>query len=114
MRRFLPLILLIPCQHPITKLHKEFYSTLQNNSLGTTPKVLGVIMSKLIHLIFNYRLRLVGLELTQNICEGRGVLMVSWKYLNKQKIERSFKMKNRVKLLRIQLLSQLNQDKILN
>ena len=34
--------------------------------------LLGVIMSKLIHLIFNYRLGLVGLELTQNICEGRG------------------------------------------
>ena len=74
----------------------------------------GVIMSKLIHLIFNYRSGLVGLELTQNICEGRGVLMVSWKYFKKQKIKRSFKMKNQVKLLRIQLLSQLNWNKILS
>ena len=55
--------------------------------------LLGAIMSKLIHLIFNYRSSLVGLELTPNICEGRGVLMVSWKYFNKQNIERSFKMK---------------------
>ena len=69
-----------------------------------TPKVLGVIMSKLIHLFFNYQPGFVGLELTQNICEGRGVSMVSWKYFNKQRIERSFKMKNRVKLLRLQLL----------
>ena len=53
-------------------------------------------------------------KLTQNICKGRGVLMVLWKYFNKQKIEKYFKMKNRVKLLRIQLLSQLNRDKILN
>ena len=36
------------------------------------PKLLGVIMSKLIHLFFNYQLGLVSLELTQNICEGRG------------------------------------------
>ena len=49
-------------------------------------KVLGVIISRLIHLIFNYRSGLVGLELTQNICEGRGVPMVSCKYFNKQKI----------------------------
>ena len=71
-----------------------------NSSMG----LLGVITSRLIHLIFNYRPRLVGLELTQNICEGRGIPMVLWKYLNKQKIERSFKMKNRFKILRIQLL----------
>ena len=32
---------------------------------------LGVIMSKLIHLFFNYQPWLVSLELTQNICEGR-------------------------------------------
>ena len=71
-----------------------------------TPKntLLGVMMSRLIHLIFNYRPGLVGLELTQNICEGRGIPMVSWIFFNKQKIERYFKMKNRVKLLRIQLL----------
>ena len=104
MRKFLPLILPLRRYQPITKLHKELYSTLQNNYPTTAPKVLGVIMSKLIHIIFNYRPRLVSLELTQNICEGRGVIMVSWKYFNKQKIERSFKMKNRVKLLRIQLL----------
>ena len=66
--------------------------------------MLGVITSRLIHLIFNYPPGLVGLELTQNICEGRGVPMVSWKYFNKQKIERYFKMKKWVKLLRIQLL----------
>ena len=114
MPRFLPLVLPLPRYQPITKLHKEFYSTLQNNSLAATPKVLGVIMSKLIHLIFNYQPRSIGLELTQNICEGRMDPMVLWKYLNKQKFERSFKMKNQVKLLRIQLLNQLNQDKILN
>ena len=45
------------------------------------------------HLFFNYQLGFVSLELTQNICEGRGVLMVSWKYFNKQNIERYFKMK---------------------
>ena len=67
------------------------------------PKVLGVIMSKLIHLIVNYQLGLVGLELAQNICKGRGGPMVSRKIFNKQKIERSFKMKNRVKLLKIKL-----------
>ena len=33
--------------------------------------MLGVIMSKLIHLLFNYLSGLVRLELTQNICEGR-------------------------------------------
>ena len=70
--------------------------------------LLGVTMSKLIHLYFNYQLGLVSFELTKNICEGRGVLMVSWKYFNKQKIERFFKNKNRVKLLRIQLLRCLN------
>ena len=58
-------------------------------------------MSKLIHLIFNYRLGFVGFELNQNICEGKGVPMVSWKYFNKQKIEISFKMKNQVKLPRL-------------
>ena len=56
----------------MNKLHKELYSTLQNNSPTTAPKVLGVIMSKLIHLFFNYQPGLVKLELTQNICEGRG------------------------------------------
>ena len=30
------------------------------------------IMSKLIHLFFNYQPGFVSLELTQNICEGRG------------------------------------------
>ena len=55
----------------MTKLHKEFYSTLQNNSPAMAPKVLGVIMFKLIHLIFNYSPGLVTLELTQNICKGR-------------------------------------------
>ena len=34
--------------------------------------MLGVIIPRLIHLIFNYRLGLVGFELLQNICEGRG------------------------------------------
>ena len=58
-----------------------------------TPKVLGVIMFKLIHLFFNYQLGLVSLKFTQNICEGRGFLMVSWKYFNKQNIERYFKIK---------------------
>ena len=29
-------------------------------------------MPRLIHLIFNYRPGLVGFELLQNICEGRG------------------------------------------
>ena len=67
-------------------------------------------MSILIHLIFNYRQGLVGLELTQNICEGRGVPMVSWKYFNKQNIKRYFKMKNRVKLLRIQLLRLIKPE----
>ena len=37
-------------------------------------------MSRLIHLIFIYRLGFVGLELTQNICEGRGIPMVQTKY----------------------------------
>ena len=55
--------------------------------------MLGVISSRSIHLIFNYRSGLVGLELTQNICEGREFPMVSWRYFNKQKIEISFKMK---------------------
>ena len=36
------------------------------------PKVLGVIMSKLTHLLFNYQPGLVSLELTQNVCKGRG------------------------------------------
>ena len=36
--------------------------------------VLGVLSTRLIHLIFNYRLGLVELELLQNICKGRGVL----------------------------------------
>ena len=31
-----------------------------------------IIMSKLIHLFFNYQPGLVSLELTKNICEGRG------------------------------------------
>ena len=73
-------------------------------SIISCPHVLGVISSRLIHLIFNYRPGLVGLELTQNICKGRGGPMVSWQYFKKQKIERYFKMKNWVKLLRIQLL----------
>ena len=34
--------------------------------------MLGVIMPRLFHLIFYYRPGLVGLELLQNICEGRG------------------------------------------
>ena len=38
------------------------------------PKVFGVIMSKLIHLFFNYQPGFVSLELTQNICEGREFL----------------------------------------
>ena len=46
-------------------------------------------MSKLIQLIFNYRPGLVGLELTQNICEGRGITMVLWKYLT-NKISKIF------------------------
>ena len=75
--------------------------------------LLGVIMSKLIHLIFNYRLGLVSLELTQNICEGRGVPRVSCKYFKKGKIEISFKMKNRVKLLEIQLLRSLKWNRVL-
>ena len=33
--------------------------------------MLGVLLSKLIHLFFNYQPGLVSLELTQNICEGR-------------------------------------------
>ena len=32
---------------------------------------------------------------------GRGVPRVSWKYFNKENIKISFKMKNRVKLLRL-------------
>ena len=60
--------------------------------------LLGVILSQLIHQIFNYQPRFVILEPIQNICEGRRAPKVSWKYFNKEKIERSFKMKNRVKL----------------
>ena len=47
-------------------------------------------MSKLIHLIFKYQPRLVGLELTKNICEGRGVPMVSWRYFNKKEDRKIF------------------------
>ena len=105
MRRFLPLVLPLPCHQPITKFHKEVYLFYLTEKLpGNGAKMLGVITFRLIHLIFNYRPGFVGLELTQNICEGRGIPMVSWKYFNKQNIKRSFKMKNRVKLLRIQLL----------
>ena len=39
----------------------------------------------------------VNLELTQSICEGRGVPRALWKYFNKEKIERSFKMKTESK-----------------
>ena len=34
--------------------------------------MLGIISSRLIHLIFNYQMGLVGLELIKNIYEGRG------------------------------------------
>ena len=40
--------------------------------------------------------------------------MVSWKYFNKQNIERSFKMKNWVKPLIMQLLRKINWDRIIN
>ena len=36
---------------------------------------------------------LVSLELIQDICKGKKDLRVSWRYFNKQKIERYFKMK---------------------
>ena len=52
-----------------------------------------VTTSRIIYLIFNYLLGLVGLELLQNICEGReycGNILIN---------KRSFKMKNRVKAL---------------
>ena len=40
---------------------------------GNGAKSVGCnIMSKLIHLFFNYQPRLVSLDLTQNICKGRG------------------------------------------
>ena len=54
------------------KTLKEMY-----DALARMYEVLGVIMSKLIHLFFNYQLSLVNFELKKNICEGRGVLMVS-------------------------------------
>ena len=50
--------------------------------------MLGVITSRLIQLIFNYQLGLVGLDLLQNICEGRGVPRALWKYFNKKNIEK--------------------------
>ena len=72
MHRFLPLVLPVPCHQPITVLHKKilmFYLTEQLP--GNDAKMLGVILTRLIHLIFNYRLGLVGLEFIKNICEGR-------------------------------------------
>ena len=51
------------------------------------PKMLGVILTRLIQLIFNYQPRLVRLELIQNICKGKKAPRVSWRYFNKQKIE---------------------------
>ena len=94
MRRFLPLVLPVPRHKPITNIHKEFYLFYLTEQLpGNGAKMLCKISTRLIQLIFNHRPGLVGLELTQNICEGRGVLMVSWKYFNKQNIERSFNMK---------------------
>ena len=105
MCRLLPLVLPLPRHRPIIKLQKSFYLFYLIEQLpDNNTKMLGVISSRLIHLIFNYRPGLVGLELTQNICEGRGIAMVSYKYFKKQKIERYFKIKNGVKLLRIQLL----------
>ena len=50
----------------------------RKNSRQRRQNVGCVITSRLIQLIFNYRPGLVRLELTQNICDGRGVPMVSW------------------------------------
>ena len=71
------------------------YSTLRNNSPATTPKMLGKILSWIIYLIFNYQPGLVGLELLQNICEGRecrGNTLTNKrsKYISKWKIELDF------------------------
>ena len=54
---------------------------LQLSALGF---MLGVITSRLIHLIFDYRPGLASLELIQNISEGRGchVNILTKKYRN--------------------------------
>ena len=54
-----------------------FFSKLKIESHERTT-LLGKISSWLIYLIFNYQPGLVGLELTQNICEGREVPRMSW------------------------------------
>ena len=48
----------------------------------------GCVLLSEIHLIFNYRPGLVGLELLQKICEGRGVPRELYKYFNKTNIEK--------------------------
>ena len=83
---------------PVTSLHL-FYLTEQLPA--TMPKMLGKILSWIIYLIFNYRPRLVGLELLQNICKGREYHGNTFR---KQNIGRSFKVKDWFELLRNQLL----------
>ena len=53
---------------PVTSLHL-FY--LMKQLPDNDAKNVGKILSQIIYLIFNYQLGLVGLELLQNICEGR-------------------------------------------
>ena len=60
-----PPILLISLFQEVGKRKKALVN---EDSMGKG--VLGVMISKLIHLFFNYQPGLVSLELTQNICEG--------------------------------------------
>ena len=54
------------------------------------------MMTVMILTMMNMKMKMMmmNLELTQSICEGRGVPRVSWKYFNKENIKRSFKFKN--------------------